>query len=66
MGVWVNLLKRENLWRKSFFLIMVNEALKSCKKSNKMCKTARNKTAGSCILQIFIEVPSQNLKCSVK
>ena len=31
-GVWVNRLKRENLSWKSFFQIMLNEALKSCKK----------------------------------
>ena len=64
MGIWVNLLKKENLQWKSIFLIMMNGALKSCKKN--WCKTTRNKRAGSCILQIFTEVPSQNLKCSVK
>ena len=30
--VWVNLLKKENLWQKSFFQIMWNEVLKSCRK----------------------------------
>ena len=30
--VWVNPLKKENSWQKSFFQIMLNEVLKICKK----------------------------------
>ena len=31
-GVWVKPLKKETLWRKSFFQVMLNEVLKSCEK----------------------------------
>ena len=47
---------------------MLNEILEGCKTDicwyKNWCKT-RKKT-GSCILQLFTEVPTQNLKCNVK
>ena len=47
MGIWVNLLKKENLWWKSFFLIM-NEALKSCKKTGVKQQEIKELVAVSC------------------
>ena len=57
-GGWLNLLKKENLWRKSFYPTLLNEVLKVCKKwyllMLQVVKTKRNKRSGGCILQIFI------------
>ena len=58
LRLWVNLLKKENSWRKSLFQIVLNEVLKTCEKSyllmQKLVKTTRNKRSSDCILQIFI------------
>ena len=49
---------------------MLNEVLKICKKMKsadiKTDAKKRNKRTGSCILKLFKEVPSQNLKYNVK
>ena len=60
-------------WDKSLFQIMLNEILESCKNNAKMLISANMKTnvkqeikkTGSCVLCLFTEVPSQNLKFNV-
>ena len=70
-GVWLNPLRKGNSWRKSFFQIMPNEALKICKKwyllMENLIKITKNKRSSDCILQFVIRSSYlQNLKYSVK
>ena len=58
-GVWVNPLKKENLWPKSILQIMLNEVQIICEKwyllmGKKLIKATKNKRSGGCILEMFI------------
>ena len=65
LGEGGDYVKNKKFGTKVFFEITLNEILESCE--NYICwyknwyKT-RNKKNGSCILQFFTEVPSQNLQ----
>ena len=56
----MNLLKKENLLRKSCFQIMLSEVLKND------IEITRNKRSSHCILQVFYKKYLQNLKHNLK
>ena len=58
-GVWVNPLKKENLWPKSILQIMLNEVQIICEKwyllmGKKLIKATKIKRSSGCILEMFI------------